>query len=240
LAEPCQAPFYAAAFDAMDLGPGVALLDAGCGAGLALVMAKSRGAIPTGLDASAGLLGIARERLGDADLREGDLEELPFADHVFDVASAFNSVQFASDPNRALSEIRRVVKSGAPVAVATWGSPDRCEMAAVLRANGSVLPPPPPGAGGPFALSAPGALETLVEAAGLEPDRVIEVPTPYVFADVETGIRAQLASGPGRRAIEHAGEEATRSALRAAFAPFVRPDGTVSLNNVFRVLIARA
>ena len=240
LIEPCQIPFYEAAFDAMQLSRGMTFLDAGCGSGLALELAKKRGVVPTGLDASEGLLGVARERVGEADLHQGDLEALPFADDTFDAVSAFNSVQFASDPVRAVSEMARVAKPGAPVTVTTWAAPERCEMGAVLGALGALLPAPAPGTGGPFALSAPGAVESVVESAGLASYHVIDVATPFTFADVDTGVRALLATGPGRRATEQAGDEAARAAVVAAFARFARPDGSVSTNNVFRVLVARA
>jgi SAM-dependent methyltransferase len=240
LAEPVQRPFFEAALDALEVGPGVALLDAGCGAGLALALAAARGAVVTGLDASPGLLAVARERLPDADLREGDLESLPYADASFEAVTAFNAVQYASDPTAALREIKRVAASGAPVAVTTWGPPELCEMRAVLGAVGSLLPPPPPGAGGPFALAAPGALEQLVESAGLVAERAIEVPTPYAHADIDTAIRAHLSSGPARRAIEHAGLDATREAVGQACEAARRDDGSVSFDNVFKVLVARA
>lgn len=195
LAEPGQVPFYEAAFDALEVSPGMRLLDAGCGAGLALVLATKRGAIPTGLGAAGGLLEVARERLPDADLRQGDLEDLPFDDDTFDAITAFNSVQYATDPTNALREIKRVTKPGAQVAVVTWGTPERCDMRTVLQAIGSLLPPPPAGAGGPFALSARGALVTLVESAGLAAERSIDVPTPYTYPDIDTAIRAQMSSG---------------------------------------------
>ena len=104
------------ALDAVGAGGGTRLLDAGCGSGLALALAARRGAVVTGLDALAGLLAIARERLPEADLREGDLEELPYADDSFDAVTAFNAVQYASDPTAALREIKRVAVPGAPVA----------------------------------------------------------------------------------------------------------------------------
>ena len=240
LIEPCQVPFYEAAFDAMDLRGGMTLLDAGCGSGLALELAARRGATPTGLDASEALLAVARERVGDADLRQGDLEALPFADDEFDAVSAFNSVQFASDPVRAVSEMVRVAKPGAAVAVTTWAAPERCEMGAVLGALAALLPPPPPGTGGPFTLSAPGLMDSVAQAAGLVTYHVIDVATPFTFADVDTGVRALLATGPGRRAIEHAGDDAARATVVTAFARFAQSDGSVVTNNVFRVLVARA
>ena len=237
LAEPHQIPFYEAAFDALGVGIGTRLLDAGCGAGLALSLASERGATVTGIDASRGLLAIARERLAGADLREGDLVTLPYADDCFDAVTAFNSVQYTGDPTGALREIGRVARPGARIAVVTWGAPEQCEMRSVLGAIGALLPP---GATGPFALAAPGALEALVEGAGLKAERVVDVPTPYIDADVATSVRAHLSSGPARRAIDTAGLATVRGALTAAAEAARQPDGTVRFDNVFRLVVAVA
>jgi len=106
-----------------------------------------------------------------------------------------------------------VLAPGSPLAVLAWGPAERSELRDVLAAIGGLLPPPPPGAGGQFALSAPGALEALVEGAGLRAGATGEVPTPYVYPDVETAVRAQSASGPAVRAAAHAGGR--RAARRA-------------------------
>lgn len=240
LAEPAMRPVYSAVFDALAIRAGTRLLDAGCGAGLALKLARDRGATVTGLDAAAGLIAVARERSPDADIREGDLEQLPYPDRHFNAVTAFNSVQYAADPVAALRELWRVAVPGAPVVLVTWSAPERCETRSVLAAIGRLLPPPPPGAGGPFALSAPGKLEELVMGAGLTPARADEVPAPFIFPDLETAVRAHLSSGPARRAIEHAGKQATVDTLRAALAGSVKPDGTSRQENVFRYLIATA
>jgi SAM-dependent methyltransferase len=238
--EPLGAPLYEAAFDAMGLRNGARLLDVGCGSGYALQRASKRTAVVSGFDASEGLLRAAASRLPEADLRHGDLESLPYDDDSFDAVTAFNSVQYATDPVRGLREIKRVAVHGAPVAVASWGDPDRCEAKAVIGAIGALLPPPPPGAGGPFALAPPGALEALVESAGLTADHALEVATPFVYPDVATAQRANLAAGPTRAAINHAGLDAVRAALATALESFVRPDGNVRIENVMRVVIARA
>jgi SAM-dependent methyltransferase len=240
LNEPSGIPIYETAFDAMGVTVGTRLLDVGCGAGLALQLAAKRGASVTGLDASPGLLEVARQRLAEADLREGDVEQLPWGDDSFDAATAFNAVQYAADPVRALGEIKRVAVHGAPVAVATWGDPSRCEAKALLAALGALLPPPPPGAGGPFALAAPGALEALVEKAHLTAERAVAVPAPFVYADLATAVRASMSSGPARAAINRVGEDTVRDAIAAALAQFVLGDGIVRLDNVFRVVLARA
>ncbi len=240
LLEPTGRPIYEAAFDAMGITTGTRLLDVGCGAGLALQLAHKQGATVAGIDASAQLLAVARSRLTEADLREADVEDLPHADGAFDAVTAFNSVQYATDPVQALREIRRVARPGAPVAAATWGDPERCEARGMIAAMGALLPPPPPGAGGPFALAAPGALGALVESAHLSAERAFEVPTPFTWPDLDTAVRANLSAGPARAAIEHAGADRVRDAIATALEPFQGPDGSVHLDNVFRVVIARA
>ncbi len=206
----CCTPFYEAVLDTMAVGVGTALLDAGCGGGFALQLAVKRGATVTGLDACAPLLDIARERVPGADIRQGDLESLPFAEDTFDAVTAFNSIQYAADRVAAARELRRVAKSGARVAILIWGAPERCESRVILAAIGGLLPPPPPGAEGPFALSVPGRLEELAEAAGLVPERADEVPTPLIYPGLDTAVRTQMSSGPARLAIEHAGEPGLR------------------------------
>lgn len=238
LAEPDQTPFYQAVFDAMEVTEGTLLLDVGCGAGLAMQLAAARGSTVTGLDASEGLVRIARERLPQADIRLGEMEDLPFPDAMFTAVTSFNAVQYASDPRRALRELGRVTQPGATIAIVTWGDPKRSEMRDVLAAIGGLLPPPPPGAGGPFALSAPGALEELVRSEGLTPKQDGEVPTPYSYPDVETAVRAQSASGPAVRAAQHAGQEELHNALTKVMSTYQKPDGTVRLDNVFRYLVA--
>lgn len=240
LQEPTGAPIYEAAFDAMGVDDGCRLLDVGCGSGFALGLAHKRGAVVSGFDASEAMLGVARARLPEADFRQGDLERLPYDGDAFDAVTAFNSVQYASDPVQGLREIRRVAVPGAPVAVATWGDPERCEGKVLIGAVGSLLPPPPPGAGGPFALADPGALEALVEQAGLTAERALEVSAPFVYADMATAERANLSAGPTRLAINHAGIDAVRDAFATALAQFVRADGSVRIDNVFRVVIAHA
>jgi hypothetical protein len=63
-------------------------------------------------------------------------------------------------------------------------------------------------------------------AAGLTPDNVEDVPTPYVYPDLDTAVRAQLSSGPAQRAIEYAGEQRSREAMIQAFGGCRRDDGS--------------
>jgi hypothetical protein len=149
-------------------------------------------------------------------------------------------VLYASDPVAALRAIKRVARAGAPVAVASWGDPERCEARELIAAMGSLLPPPPPGAGGPFALATPGALEALVEQGGLTAEHAFEVDTPFEYTDVDTAVRAGLSSGPARAAIAHMGVARVEEVTTPVLTGFVQPDGSVRLDNVMRVVIARA
>ena len=230
---------YDAAFDAAKLGAGSSLLDVGCGAGLALQMAQGRGAKVSGLDAAAGLVEVAKSRCPGADIRVGEIEELPFETGRFDVTTGFNSFQYAANPVQALGEAKRVTKPDGYVVVAVWGAAANCELTPYLAAIGKLLPPPPPGAGGPFALSAPGALEALVGKAGLRPQAASTVTTTMAFPDQATAVRGLLASGVVERAIRNSGEEAVRQGVTDVIEPFRKADGSYQFSNEWRFLVSR-
>ena len=69
-------PLYDAAFGALGPLAGRALLDAGCGTGLAVRLAADRGAVVSGLDACTAMLEVARDRTPAADLRTGEIQAL--------------------------------------------------------------------------------------------------------------------------------------------------------------------
>src|SRR4051812_8525070 len=102
--EPAMRPVYVACHDAAGVGHGTRLLDAGCGAGLALRVAADRGADVTGLDATEALLAHARRRVPGAPCVHGELEALPFPGGAFDVVTGFNAFQYAARPAAALGE----------------------------------------------------------------------------------------------------------------------------------------
>jgi Methylase involved in ubiquinone/menaquinone biosynthesis len=229
-------PLQGAALDAAHVMAGTHLLDAGCGAGLLAVLASLRGAHVTGIDASPGLIGIPRERLPAADLREGELESLPFPEGSFDAVTAVNSIFYTADMAKAMRELARVVRPGGRVVVTAWGPPERCEfLSAVLAGVGQLMPPPPPDAapGHPGALSKPGELAALLQGAGLRVLDEGEVSCPFVFPNAETSWRANASAGPNQMAIAHSGEAAVRAVYTEADRNHTRPDGTIRYENVF-------
>jgi SAM-dependent methyltransferase len=232
-------PVYEAVFERAGVQPGTRLVDLGCGAAMAAQIAAGRGAQVAGIDAADGLLAIARTRVPAGDFRQGDLEDLPFDDVAFDVATGFNSIQYAGTPVVALREARRVVRDGGSVAVVVWGEPAGMEAAALVAALAPFLPPPPPGAPGPFALSNEAALRALALEAGLHPLAVFDVDSPFVYPDQATAVRGLNASGVAVRAIEQAGEAAVAAAHAKAIAPFRQADGSYRIGATFRCLLTR-
>lgn len=236
--EPQCAQAYHAVLEKSEVGAGTRLLDAGCGAGMALELAAQLGAEVSGFDASDALLDIARNRLPGVSFAQGDLEELPFEDNTFDIVTGFNSFQYAADPVAALQQARRVSKPGGRVIVMTWGEPAGMEAAALVAALKPLLPPPPPGAGGPFALSEPGKLEDLATSAGLNSLEVFDVQAPWHYPDLKTAQKGLASSGVAAKAAEISGQDTLDAAHATALAPFLQADGSYKIGATFRVLMA--
>ena len=69
-----------------------------------------------GVDLNARMVAIARRNLRKsglcADLKQGNVEQLPYADEYFDTAMGTMALSGYPDGARAISEIRRVLKRG--------------------------------------------------------------------------------------------------------------------------------
>jgi ubiquinone/menaquinone biosynthesis C-methylase UbiE len=109
----------------LEVGPCDCVLEVGFGPGVIihrLSKLASEGHV-AGIDPSQAMVEQARARnaiaikRGLVDLRRGSAESLPFSDNTFDRALAINSMQVWQDANAGLTEIRRVMKPGASVAL---------------------------------------------------------------------------------------------------------------------------
>lgn len=94
------------------------VLDAGCGTGgfIRMLRAAQPGWIVTGVDVSPLACALARERTG-AEIAEGSITALPFADGSFDAVSTGDVLYHVEDPGAALREFARVVRPGGAVVV---------------------------------------------------------------------------------------------------------------------------
>ncbi|MBV8151990.1 MAG: methyltransferase domain-containing protein [Candidatus Eremiobacteraeota bacterium] len=242
--EPNFLPIYEAVFSRLDIRDGTRLLDVGCGAGLATSLASRRGAVVSGIDASAPSIEFARSRTPDGTFVVGDLEALPFADGSFDVVVGFNSLQFAERPLEAFREVRRVLAPSGRLGIAWWAPREKSEHSAVMSAVAGLLsefPQPdqdgrdPPG---PFALSGEAVVERLLAEAEFAIAESGEVAVAFRYADLPTALRALSSSGTTQRAAEAAGEERVRAVITTSLAPFQTASGGYVTNNRFRWFIA--
>jgi len=154
--------------------------------------------------------------------------------------TGFNAFEYAASPVNALREARRVARPGGILVIATWGQPDDCEAAGHLKALGALMPPTPPGAPGPFALSDEAKLKALASEAGLTPMAVADVECTWVYPDLDMALRAMLSAGPAERAIRNSGMDRARDAVAASIVAYRQPSGQYRLNNKFRYLLARS
>src|SRR5436305_2112416 len=98
--------------------PGAAVLDAACGTGdLAIADLKAGAAKVTGLDFSEQMLVRARRKEPRIEWVQGDMLALPFEDGSFDAATVGFGVRNVADLERALAELRRVLRPGGRLAV---------------------------------------------------------------------------------------------------------------------------
>jgi ubiquinone/menaquinone biosynthesis C-methylase UbiE len=89
----------------------VTLLEVGCGSGHFTRWFSEKTLQATGLDISFPMVSEAL-RLDSVPYVLGDALALPFADNAFDVVALITTVEFISDPIRALAEALRVAKRG--------------------------------------------------------------------------------------------------------------------------------
>ncbi|NUW44513.1 methyltransferase domain-containing protein [Nonomuraea rhodomycinica] len=105
-------------YELLRLEPGTPAVDVGCGTGRAVAEMRERGARPTGVDLSADMIGIARDRWPGADFRVGDAYHLPLGDGEVAAYRADKVLHELDDAGRALREAARVLSPGGRVALA--------------------------------------------------------------------------------------------------------------------------
>lgn len=220
LSEPANCREYVAVHHRLGVDRGDRLLDVACGAGLAIELAALRGAAVAGIDASPRLVAVARDRSPDADIRVGDMHNLPWDDASFDVVTSFRGVWGTT--SGAVKEIRRVLRPGGRVGLTVWGhlkispgawalSPFRLASAPKVAHQAAMV-----------SLGRPGVGEQLLVECGFVDVRRVAVPCVWEFPDPAGFARALASTGPAYEAIQDVGaaafltaaEEVARTQLR--------------------------
>lgn len=182
------APYRDQLLDVLALRPGERVLDVGCG-NAALTLAAATLVAPegeaVGVDISTPMLAQARQRANDAEVTnvsfvEADAQVHPFDPDAFDALTSRFGVMFFDDPIAAFTNLRGALRRGARVAFTCWQDLFRNEWLMVPAAAALEHVPMPdlgePGAPGPFSLS--------------DPDRVRSVLTGAGFASIEIDERS--------------------------------------------------
>lgn len=115
--------FFAWALDLLDLNPGLVVADIGCGPGAYHAQVAAAGCTVIGVDASFGMVSdvarlAAQQRLAVWPVQAG-AERLPFATASIDRLMANHMLYHVPDQEAALAEMRRVLKPGGRVMLAT-------------------------------------------------------------------------------------------------------------------------
>ncbi len=206
LSETSNCREYVAMHHRLGVDVGDRLLDVACGSGLAVELAGLRGAVCAGIDASIRLVAVARDRSPKADIRVGDMHDLPWAEATFDVATSFRGI-WGTTPG-AVSEILRVLKPGGRLGLTVWGhlkiSPGVWAFAPFRLA----ATPKVENQAAMVSLGRPGAGEQLLASAGFVDVRRTTIPFALEFPDPQIYARALASTGPAYEAVQNVGEAA--------------------------------
>jgi len=132
LVGPLFRPFAKELLDRADLTENDRLLDIACGTGIVARLAQQRlgaGGRVAGVDASPGMLAMARSTAPAIDWREGDAARLPVGNNeTFDIVTCHQGLQFFADKPAATREMRRVLAAGGRLALGTWHRVDEIPL----------------------------------------------------------------------------------------------------------------
>jgi SAM-dependent methyltransferase len=207
--------------DAAGVQPGSRILDLATGPGYAAAAAAGLGAAVVGVDAAPAMVELARRLHPTVEFRVAQAEALPFEDDAFDAVVGNFVVSHLSRPERAVSELVRVLHGGGRVALTTWDQPDRMRLLGVfLDAFAEVGATPPPDIpAGPafFQFADDEKFASLLAGCGLSG---VEVTTVAFDHRVESGAQLWqgMLGGTVRTSAFFLGQpQQTREKIRVAF-----------------------
>lgn len=160
-----------------DCLPCESFLDAGCGDGRYLVEVGTHAGRLAGVDISERILATAREALDRsglaAELRQGNLESLPYPAEAFDLVLCSQVIEHLLAPERGLEELARVLRPGGKLLLTT---DNRHTLSHVLNAPRSAIlrlvRGRKPAFEFPHRSFSVGEIVGLVERAGLHPEQL--------------------------------------------------------------------
>jgi SAM-dependent methyltransferase len=140
----------------------------------------------------------ARQRgLAHVETRVMDGECLELPDASFDIALSRVGLIYFPDRQRALAEMRRVLRPGGRVSVVVYSTPEANRFFSIpvgIIRREAQLPPPSPAQPGPFSLGGPGVLEAALREAGFTDVEVHTIPSPVRLPSAAECVRFERES----------------------------------------------
>lgn len=213
-----------------DIRPGQSVLDVGCGTGIVARTAADRvgeaGRV-VGFDQLESMIVVAGRIRPDIEWQVGDAHDLPFEDGTFDRVLSQSALMFMDSPQKALSEMARVVTGDGTVTIQVVGrveqSPGLYPFAQAIERHA-----------GPesvelwatyFRLGDPDQLTALVEDAGLEVTATQTRPATVRVPSIDAYVTTEIESTPlGDHLIDEV-EARIRADAERDLAPFVTQEG---------------
>ncbi len=237
-------PFLAAAA----IGPGLDVLDVGCGNGETTREAarlSGTGSV-TGVDLSARMLDLARSRAADLPnvrFLQADAQIADLGTH--DRVISRTGVMFFGDPPAAFANLARALRPGGRLALAVWAPYAEQEWLPTFRtiaAAGRDLPPFPPTGPHPFSMGDPDRVRALLTAAGFADVQAEQHREPMSFGpDVATAQRMVLGLVGGMLdELDDGARAGARDALLASLQAHLGPDGVTYRSAMWIVTAGRA
>ncbi len=209
---------------ALGVGPGLKVLDLGCGDGTTAIPEAQRGAEVLGVDIASNLVEAGNGRaaaLGLANIRfqEGDASHLDgLADDAFDLVVSIFGAMFAPRPLDVAREMMRVTKPGGRVVMGNWIPGDPTLVAQILKISSAYSPPPPEGFVSPMLWGVENDVSARFEAAGVPAANIAFARETFVFRFPEPPASLvdafRLYYGPTMNAFEAAQSNGKDGALR--------------------------
>jgi SAM-dependent methyltransferase len=239
--EAMNGPFGEAMLNTARLEPGERVLDVGCGTGATTIEAARRvgpAGAAIGVDISAAMLGVARQRPGDGIdnvvFLEADAQVYPFDEGTFDAVISRFGTMFFDDAEAAFANLGHAVRPDGRLVI-VCPDPPKSEWVAVAFAAAAPhvgLPDVgPPGAPGPFAFADGERLTTVVKAGGFRDVTLEAVTKPIRLGDDADDVVAFITSlREGRELFAGKPEAkvaAAVGALREALTRYAGPGGVV-------------
>jgi ubiquinone/menaquinone biosynthesis C-methylase UbiE len=212
----------------LGIGPGLAMLDLGCGDGTTALPAARAGADVLGIDIAANLVAAGRARAeaeGLADLRfeEGDASNLiGLAGGRFDLVLSMFGAMFAPRPLDVAREMVRVTRPGGRIVMGNWIPGDPTLVAQILKISAAYAPPPPEGFVSPVAWGVEETVRERFAAAGIASESIAFERATWLFKSDSppAGFLALFRQyyGPTMNAFEAAAKDGREESLQAELA----------------------